>query len=132
MRVRHLTQRGRSIGESKSSVKDEVMRLTLIRRELDTLGHRQLPKNRTVIAKRKSGTRFSSVRDPTVKEYYFRNPEPDFISKVLWLEVLAPEALFLARHSWPLVHRTRPAAAATGGVSHPGSAAASRGRRFRR
>ena len=49
MRVRHLTQRGRSIGESKSSVKDEVMRLTLIRRELDTLGHRQLPKNGTVI-----------------------------------------------------------------------------------
>jgi hypothetical protein len=65
MRVRHLTQRGGSIGESKSSVKDEVMRLTLIRRELDTLGHRQLPKNRTVMSKRKSGTRFSSVRDPT-------------------------------------------------------------------
>jgi len=65
MRVRHLTQRGRSIGESKSSVKDEVMRLTLIRRELDTLGHRQLPKNGTVISERKSGTRFSSVRDPT-------------------------------------------------------------------
>jgi hypothetical protein len=65
MRVRHLTQRGSSIGESKSFVKDEVMRLTLIRRELDTLGHRQLPKNGTVISKRKSGTRFSSVRDPT-------------------------------------------------------------------
>jgi hypothetical protein len=52
MRVRHLTQRGRSIGESKSSVKDEVMRLTLIRRELDTLGHRQLPKDGTVITER--------------------------------------------------------------------------------
>jgi hypothetical protein len=65
MRVRHLTQRGRSIGESRSSVKDEVMRLTLIRRELDTLRHRQLPKDGTVITKRKSGTRFSSVRDPT-------------------------------------------------------------------
>ena len=49
MRVRHLTQRGRSIGESELSVEDEVMRLTLIRRELDTLGHRQLPKERTVI-----------------------------------------------------------------------------------
>jgi hypothetical protein len=40
MRVRHLTQRGRSIGERKLSVEDEGMRLTLIRRELDTLGHR--------------------------------------------------------------------------------------------
>jgi len=65
MRVRHLTQRGRSIGESKSSVKDEVMRLTLIRRELDTPGHRQLPKDRAVITERKSGRRFSSVREPT-------------------------------------------------------------------
>src|SRR5882672_2657131 len=54
MRVRHLTQRGRSIGESELSVKDEVMRLTLIRRELDTLGHRQLPKKRTVIGELKS------------------------------------------------------------------------------
>jgi hypothetical protein len=52
MRVRHLTQRGSSIGESKSFVKDEVMRLTLIRRELDTLGHRQLPKDGTVITER--------------------------------------------------------------------------------
>jgi hypothetical protein len=32
-----------------------------------------------------------------VKEYYFQNLEPDFISKVLWLEVLAPRL-----HSWPV------------------------------
>jgi hypothetical protein len=65
MRVRHLTQRGRSIGESEVSAEEEVMRLTLVRRELDTLGHRQLPKKRTVVSKLKPGTRFSSVRDPT-------------------------------------------------------------------
>jgi hypothetical protein len=49
MCVRHLTQRGHSIGESKLSVEDEIMRITWIRRELDALGHRQLPKERTVI-----------------------------------------------------------------------------------
>ena len=32
-----------------------------------------------------------------MKEYYFQNLEPDFISKVLWLEVLAPRL-----HSWPV------------------------------
>jgi hypothetical protein len=49
MRVWHLTQRGRSIGESKLSVEAEVMRLTC-----DTAGARHsqppaLPKDGTVI-----------------------------------------------------------------------------------
>jgi hypothetical protein len=53
MRVRHLTQRGRSIGKSKLSVVDEVTRLALIGREPNTLGHRQLPKKTTVITEPK-------------------------------------------------------------------------------
>jgi hypothetical protein len=65
MRVRHLTQRGRSIGESKLSLEDEVMRLTLIRREPNTLSHRLLPKKTTVITKSRSCRCFSSVRDRT-------------------------------------------------------------------
>jgi hypothetical protein len=65
MCVRSLTQRGRSVGESKLSVEVEIMRLTLIRRELDALGHQRPPKKRTVIAQGKSGPRPSSVRDPT-------------------------------------------------------------------
>jgi hypothetical protein len=62
IRVRHLTQRGRSIGESKLSVDNEVMRLTLIRREPNTLGHRQVPKETLMIAEPKSGRCLSSVR----------------------------------------------------------------------
>ena len=101
MRVRHLTQRGRSIGESELSVEDEVMRLTLIRRELDTLGHRQLPKDKTVIAKLKSapGIRLSETRH-TGEGILFRNLEPFFIAKVLGTK-FSPEASFLARRCSP-------------------------------
>src|ERR1700709_2514508 len=101
MRVRHLTQRGGSIGESDLSVEDEVMRLTLIRRELDTLGHRQLPKDKTVIAKLKSapGIRLSGTRH-TGEGILFRNLEPFFIAKVLGTK-FSPEASFLARRCSP-------------------------------
>jgi hypothetical protein len=99
--VRHLTQRGRSICASELSVEDEVMRLTLIRRELDTLGHRQLPKDKTVIAKLKSapGIRLSGTRH-TGEGILFRNLEPFFIAKVLGTK-FSTEASFLARRCSP-------------------------------
>jgi hypothetical protein len=82
IRVRHVTQRGRSIGESNLSVKDEVMRLTLMRRKLTSPSPAATEGHRTVITKRKSRTRFRLSGTRLSSEgILFSELEPDFMSK---------------------------------------------------
>jgi hypothetical protein len=84
------TQRGRSMGESKLSLEDEVMRLTLIRREPNTLRHRQMAR---VISEPKSCSVFRlSDTGHNCEGILFSKPGTRFHAESFVARSLASEA----------------------------------------